>query len=178
MVYEDVETGKRAKETYDFLVSHLGCGCEFVSQMWKFNVLGIPKLEELAIEDAVAADLVIISSHGGNALPPQVLDWMERWMAVGTHNTMALVALFDCGHEEAVGVKEQLQDAAKRGGIKFFSQAGNGSAQQPAHGRFFSSAEAGDTDAMLRKLTEPVPKEAETESWGSNGTSRPIWPKN
>lgn len=179
MVYEDFETGKRAKETYDFLVSHLGCSCEFMSQVWRFDVLSIPKLEELAIEDAVAADVVIVSSHGGKALPPQVRDWLERWMAVGTHNTMALVALFDCSPEEASGVLEQLREAAKRKAIKFFSQTDEWPFGPTAHDRFFDpEKDAGKTDGALRGLTEAVPGEAKTESWGSSGKSRPIWRKN
>lgn len=179
MVYEDFETGKRAKETYDFLVSHLDCTCEFMSRVWKFEVLGIPELVELAIEDAVAADLVIISSHGGKALPPQVADWMDRWMAVGTHNTMALVALFECSPEEASGVREQLREAANRKGIKFFSQTEKWALAPTASDPFFSAEQdVGKTDATPRRLTETAPQEAKTALWGSSGTSRPIWPKN
>src|SRR5438105_1310923 len=52
IAYEDFETGKRAKTTYDFLSENLGTNCKFSSQMWKFEVLGIPKLREMAAQDA------------------------------------------------------------------------------------------------------------------------------
>ena len=41
IAYEDFETGKQAKKTYDFLAQNLGSDCHFTNQMWKFDVLGI-----------------------------------------------------------------------------------------------------------------------------------------
>src|SRR5207245_10236995 len=77
IAYEDFETGKHAKSTYDFLVEHLHGECRFTNQMWKFDVLGIPKLREMAAKDAAMADIIIISSHGGEELPPDVKAWIE-----------------------------------------------------------------------------------------------------
>ena len=48
IVYEDFETGKDAKRTFDFLGEHLKDECHFTNQMWKFDVLNIPKLREMA----------------------------------------------------------------------------------------------------------------------------------
>src|SRR5262245_65262142 len=81
IAYEDFETGKNAKKTYDFLVEHLGHECVFSNQMWKFDVLTLPKLKEMAISDAREADIIIISAHGNNDLPPQVKAWIEGWAA-------------------------------------------------------------------------------------------------
>src|SRR5262245_57788797 len=72
IAYEDFETGKNAKKTYDFLVEHLGHECEFSNQMWKFDVLALPKLKEMAARDAADADIIIISAHGTSELPPEV----------------------------------------------------------------------------------------------------------
>src|SRR5947209_17488715 len=94
IAYEDFESGKQAKATYDFLVENLGTNCRFSSQMWKFDVLGIPKLREMAAKDAAGADIVIVSCHGSNDLPVEVKAWIELWMA-DQSNTIALVALFD-----------------------------------------------------------------------------------
>src|SRR3954452_20708038 len=94
IAYEDFETGKKAKGTYDFLVQNLGPECDFENQMWKFDVLGIPKLMELAAKDAANADIVIISCHSGSHLPEEVVSWMELWIEQ-KHNAIALVGLFD-----------------------------------------------------------------------------------
>ena len=58
ITYEDFETGKNARRTYDFLAQQLGSECQFTSQMWKFEVLTISKLREMAAKDAAAADIM------------------------------------------------------------------------------------------------------------------------
>src|SRR5438552_15165684 len=80
IAYEDFETGKRAKKICDFLVENLGHDCQFTSQMWKFEVLSIPKLRAMAARDAMMADIVIISWHGAE-LPPDVKASVEVWVA-------------------------------------------------------------------------------------------------
>src|ERR1051325_527110 len=79
IAYEDFETGKHAKKTYDFLVEHLSEQCRFINQMWKFDVLSIPKLREMAAKDAAMADIVIVSCHGAEDLPADVKAWIELW---------------------------------------------------------------------------------------------------
>jgi len=51
IAYEDLETGKRAMKTYDYMVEHLGDQCLFANQMWKFDVLAVPKLREIAAKE-------------------------------------------------------------------------------------------------------------------------------
>ena len=124
IAYEDFEAGKHARKTYDFLAGNLGRGCQFTNQMWKFDVLNIPKLRDMAARDAVLADIVIISSHGGEELPGPVRAWMESWLAQ-KGNPVALVALFDCPHEESPKtgpIRTYLADAARKAGIDFFAQ--------------------------------------------------------
>src|SRR5579863_6434616 len=83
IAYQDLETGKHAKRTYDYLQEHLGRECALTNQMWKFDVLNIPKLREIAIKDAVSADIIIVSSHG-DELPESVTKWIESWLMQGT----------------------------------------------------------------------------------------------
>ena len=40
-VYEDFETGKSAKKTYDYLVSHLGDQSEFNNRTWFSNMISM-----------------------------------------------------------------------------------------------------------------------------------------
>src|SRR5258706_2480146 len=70
IAYEDFEAGKRAKETYDFLVANVAHDYQCSNQMWKFEILSIPKLSELAAKDAALADIVIIACQGHD-LPPE-----------------------------------------------------------------------------------------------------------
>lgn len=125
IVYEDFAAGKHAKETYDYLVHQLGRDFDFTNQMWKFDVLGNSKMNELAVKDAIMADLIIISTHGKDELPAEVKSWIEHWVTLKS-NAMALVYLVDQPSiqeaPEAAATRSYLQDAARRAGIGFFAQ--------------------------------------------------------
>jgi len=123
IAYEDFQTGKHAKRTYDFLVEHLGCDCHFSNQMWKFEVLSIPKLREIAAKDVELADIVVVSCHG-DELPPHVKAWIESWLMQGCR-PLALVALFDApseNHARTGPTRAYLASIAKRGNMEFFAQ--------------------------------------------------------
>src|SRR5207237_823647 len=113
---------KQAKSTYDFLAENLGGECQFNNQMWKFDVLGIPKLREMAAKDAAAADIIIISCHGISELPSTVKSWIELWLSEKI-NAIALVALFDSAHDpfsQIPGIRDYLSGVARRAQIEFF----------------------------------------------------------
>jgi hypothetical protein len=133
IAYEDFETGKHAKKTYDFLTEHLAKECNFASQMWKFDVLGIPKLREMAARDASSADIIVISCHGTTDLPADVKAWIELWLAEDTH-PIALVALFDDPPITAAteALREYLSQVAVRGNMEFFAQPDNWPGSKPA----------------------------------------------
>lgn len=121
IAYEDFESGMHAKKTYDFLTANLGHDFVVNNQMWKFDVLSIPKLREMAACDAAEADIIIISSHGGSELPVPVRAWIDAWLNKEC-GAIALVALFDRGPEQAEGVRRYLAEVAKRAGLEFFAQ--------------------------------------------------------
>jgi hypothetical protein len=123
IAYEDFETGKHAKVTYDYLVEHLGRDCTFCHQMWKFDVLSVAKLAEIAAKDAQAADIIIISCRS-EELPEHVRTWIETSIG-GKANPIALVTLFDCPPHESyrmATVRSYLADIAERGRMEFFAQ--------------------------------------------------------
>jgi hypothetical protein len=122
IAYEDLETGKRAIKTYEYMVEQLGNECLFSNQMWKFDVLSVPKLKEVAAKDAAAADLIIVSAHEGKPLPAQVKAWMEVWLSYKSQAS-ALVGLF--GNESVSNpVRNYLAEVARRAKIEFFCQPG------------------------------------------------------
>jgi len=122
IAYEDLETGKRAMKTYEYMVRELGNQCPFSSRMWKFDVLALPRLKEMAAQDAAAAELIMVSAHEGKQLPTEVKAWMELWLSYKTQAT-ALVGLF--GNESINSpVRTYLADVARRAKIEFFCQPG------------------------------------------------------
>jgi len=123
IAYQNLETGKHAKNTYDFLVKNLGADCHFTNEMWKFEVLGIPHLQEMAAKDAAKADIIIISCDGAQ-LPHEVSAWIERWLSQ-PHHAFALVAMFNSPAEQGQvrnEVRSYLAGVAKRGNMEFFAQ--------------------------------------------------------
>ena len=124
IAYEDFDTGKHAKKTYDFLVESLGRECRFTNQMWKFERPEHPQAPEMAAKDAVMADIIIISCHGGDELPEFVQAWIESWVAE-KDSAHALVALLHCPHEDFLKTRQiraYLADVAEKAGMEFFAQ--------------------------------------------------------
>jgi hypothetical protein len=124
IAYENFAAGKHAKETYDVLTRNLGHECRFSHQMWNFDVLGNPKLREMAAADAAQADIVIVSFESANKLPGSVKAWIEQWLDKKA-NAIALVALFASPGEEGAqsrATREYLADVARRGRMEFFAQ--------------------------------------------------------
>jgi hypothetical protein len=122
IAYEDLETGKRAMKTYEYMVQQLGDQCLFANQMWKFDVLAVPKLKEIAAKDAAAAEIIIVSAHEGRELPSEVKAWIELWLTFKTEGS-ALVALFD-GEAAENPIRSYLAEIARRGKMEFFCQPG------------------------------------------------------
>lgn len=169
IAYEDFETGKHAKKTYDFLHENLRRECALTNQMWKFDVLGIPKLREIAVRDAVAADIIIISCHG-EELPEHVRKWIESWLMEGTH-ALALVALFeraDASISTPFSTRSYLGDVARRGGMEFFAQPD----EWPGRKRFDPSialpSPAKVNERTLSTLAGAVHREFPMPRWGIN----------
>jgi hypothetical protein len=123
IVYEDFRTGKQAKRACDFLEENLSHEWRVTSQMWKFEVLSIPELREIAAKDAAMANLIIVSSRGDDELPADVKDWIEMWRGY-EDGAVALVALFDHPPERAEhahATHAYLESVAKGGRMEFFA---------------------------------------------------------
>jgi hypothetical protein len=167
IAYEDFETGKHAKGTCDFLIQHLGHEFQFLNQMWKFDVLSIPKLREMAAKDASMGDIIIISSHG-RELSDEVKSWIETWLAE-KGNPMALVALFTgpAGHfKETAEVRDYLEGVAKRGQLEFFAQPDEWPGKKSAESFLFNrSLGAG---RALSTLAGVVERDVSYPRWGIN----------
>jgi hypothetical protein len=170
ITYEDFETGKHAKRTYDYLVQSLGHECRFEHQMWKFEVLGIPKLREMAAKDAVHADIIIVSSHGGDGLPYEVQEWIEAWRREKT-NAIALVALFDCPQEKAVQtrpIRNYLAEVARRGAMGFFAQPDDWPGRQRREEQMVFEPPMDRSGKTLSTLAGIVQRDPSFPRWGIN----------
>lgn len=164
IAYEDLETGKRAMKTYDYLVEHLGDQCLFANQMWKFDVLSVSKLRDIAAKDAAAADIIMIAAHEGNQLPREVKAWIELWLSYKTHAS-ALVGLF--GTESVDNpVRDYLAGVAKRAKIEFFCQPGLWPGRSEKHNSMDLARNR--NEKTLSVLATIVKEQPMVSHWGIN----------
>ena len=135
-LFEDLETGKRAKQIYDYLADHLGSGFTLNHQVWNLNVLAAPILRELAAKDASESDILVISLHGKRALSSEARSWLELW--VGQRSApIGLVALFDPDQrscETALDTRRYLESIARTGRMDFFSEPHEGERESGSDG--------------------------------------------
>jgi len=164
IAYEDLETGKRAIKTYDYMVEQLGEQCLFANQMWKFDVLAVPKLREIAAKDAASAEIIIVSAHEGKQLPPEVKSWVELWLSYETQAT-ALVGLFGT---ESVNdpMRRYLADVAQRAKIEFFCQPGIWPGTSQKHNTAAPIWERNEKTFSI--LANVVEEETAASHWGIN----------
>jgi len=132
-LFEDVAAGKRGKQVYDYLATHLGNEFEFNHQVWKLDVLETSSLRELAAKDVAEADILIVSVRGDRELAPEVKSWLDQ--CVGQRAMpIALVGLFDPEYKHqqtAHVVREYLETIARTGQMDFFSEPERESGRAP-----------------------------------------------
>jgi hypothetical protein len=95
IAYDDFTSGKRAMDACHFLEFQLGSGIELRSSMWKFDILRNARLNEIAVADAIEADVIIIANAPDAGLPDEVARWVQAWVPRKRGQTAALVALLD-----------------------------------------------------------------------------------
>jgi hypothetical protein len=124
IMYEDFESGKRAKKGLDYVAEELGKDLEFRHSMWRLDVLQNPKLNVLAAPALAEADLLIISLRGEGRLPSKIRALIDERLAQTLNHKCALVALFE-GPASATrsSVYAHLATLARAHGLDFFEQA-------------------------------------------------------
>jgi hypothetical protein len=171
VAYEDVECGKHAQATCDFLEERLGGEFVVENQMWKFDALAVPALREAAARDAALADLIFLSCRGTGELPIDVKAWTELWLG-GQSSAFALVGLFDQANRGAAHVREiqhYLHSVATRAGMEFFAQPDVWPDNPEALARLAAGAVGGlpELDVAVQVAAVPT-RNVNVGHWGLN----------
>jgi hypothetical protein len=128
--FEDSVTGMRVKEFCQGLSRDLGQQCQIIEHVWLFSTFRLRELQEIAAEEAATSDLIIISAHRAESLPDEVKHWFDLWLHQKGKRHAVLLALLDPSYEGASrSMETYLQEVARRGGMEFLVQSGEG----PAH---------------------------------------------
>ena len=95
LLYEDLGTALRAKQSLDLLPGQLGAATALGTRLWRLDLLGEPLLAEQAAIEAAAADVIVLSLHGRTTLRAEVCHWLRRWPDHKEDRAYALAALLD-----------------------------------------------------------------------------------
>jgi hypothetical protein len=121
IVYEDAAAATGAMQTWSFLKKQLEPDFELRVSMWKFDLLQNGEMQELAVNDALEANLIIVASHTGTTLPMEIESWVQLWASRKRDDSAALIALLDqSAHAQAKWATfDFLKGAAARAGMQF-----------------------------------------------------------
>ena len=108
LLYEDFATGTRAKGVIDQLADQPELNADFSLDLWRFNLLHDPELNQRAVENAALADVVLFSAHGWADLPVEVQLWLFHWLQKAGEKPAALVVSLDIAHGESPGENRTL----------------------------------------------------------------------
>jgi len=127
LIYEDTETGLRAKQAVDRLGEQFNLETDACLTPWRFDRLWEPTLREQALEEAADADLLLVAAHGQDGLPPAVHGWLERWLCRSHPGPRAIVLSLDTRARGSAGadyILSALQQVARLAGVDVFPHFG------------------------------------------------------
>ena len=95
LFYEDFSAAIRAYNSFDWLTKNFGSGRAVSTASWSFDMLGMSRLSPSVLHDSTAADVLVVSAHKDQDLPPHVAIWVDRCISQEPETEPVLVALFD-----------------------------------------------------------------------------------
>jgi hypothetical protein len=168
IAYQDFATGARAKHALDHIAHETGHEGEFAQTMWKFDVLRMPKLRDMAAEEAAIADLIVISAHGDDSLPAAVREWIEDAAARRGQRAGGIVLLLDRLDgifEGPRGIRAYLRKIAREADLDYFE---HGDVRMSVSSEPSSSAERREPAAGAIPVQSTLFREKDIRQWGIN----------
>jgi hypothetical protein len=124
VVYDNFKSGCRAMALLKRLAGRGAVPGELAHVMLRFDLLGDASVFELAVNQALTADLLMIATSEEQALPQNVQAWLGQWLLRKEDAPQALVATFE-HHPAKVrgqnGVSAELERLADYGNVLYFS---------------------------------------------------------
>jgi hypothetical protein len=133
ILYEDFATGARATSAIELPCGNPELETDFSMDMWRFDLLRDPETSNHVCERTVAADIVVLSTHGKGDLPGEVLLLLNRWLKARRDGPAALVVSFDESAREDLSARDRLaalQSACQAAGVDMFGHFGAGATRR------------------------------------------------
>jgi len=119
LLYEDAETGLRAKRSVAALHGQGDLDAGVETRLWRLDLLSTVWLREQAATEAVAADVIIVSLHGDDELSEAMREWLRLWLQRKADRPYALGVLLDADpvrEDRAQSAAGYLERVANAGG--------------------------------------------------------------
>jgi hypothetical protein len=161
MVYEDLETGVRARQALDEALHRLAADADVRVRMWRFDLLGEPASQQQAVNEASEGRIVFVSAHGSEELPAGVGSWFEQWLSSRSDKPCALVISIDVAAANtptANQITHTLGTAARLAGMAVFLHFGDvqTEAESVPTSTRIPAAQADDVIALMQEARSPA----------------------
>ena len=97
LVYEDSETGLRAKKIMNRLVAPRADGMDSKPVLFRFELLSMREIWELAATESQAVNMLVLSAHSSISVPTEVKSWITYWLGLKGGLPRQVIASFDAG---------------------------------------------------------------------------------
>jgi hypothetical protein len=127
LVYEDVPTALRAKRAVDHVLNGPETRGTCRIHAWNLQELRDPSWSNHAMKETLAADIVVVSTHGDDPLPSGIADHLKHWIGLKRGSPSALVISLDSNARLFTQDKPELTElcfAASRTGMTVLLHTG------------------------------------------------------
>jgi hypothetical protein len=128
LVYEDVPTALRAKRAVDHVLNGMEARVHQHIFAWKLDLLHQTEFfYGQAINDALAADIVVFSTHGNNGVPLEAMSRLMQWVGLKRATPCALIISVDSGVNPSAEESPELAalcTSARRNNLTVICHAG------------------------------------------------------
>jgi len=109
IAYADLSAASIAKRILHDSLAVLSSRFTVETNFWKFELLSSPVLQEMAMQDATAAHIIIISTEKEYGLPEGARNWIETCLTKPHVKDVAFVALVRDNHDADDGSTAALE---------------------------------------------------------------------
>lgn len=100
LAYQDLATGLRARRFLEDLLASSQIQAEINLTLWNLSLFHLTEIRELAVLNAVKADLVVLSLRGDNGLEAETEKWLAQWVTGRGEEECALAVLIHSNVQE------------------------------------------------------------------------------
>ena len=116
VLYDDYESGCRAKGVLDDIAADTGGAIQFRLALWRIDSLAHPDTSTGVFRDLEGSTILALALRTVGELPKSVFDWVEWWAHCRSGDDSALVVLGNAGPAAV----EELGQIAQLRGITLF----------------------------------------------------------